>query len=397
MQSSSSEQIFLTLKMQKNIAYGYAVETNGILENTYDQPGLTPATKEAVIVSTPKPNIRSRKALLFNIFVTIFSTFVLILALTCFIFILAHFLLNQPLEAQQNLAVETLQSYAQSVKQELSGKLLKLNDKLLRLTIHPTNSCQHLPSGSSSGYYHVATSSGVTHVYCNTNLKSCSCNTTGAWMRVANIDMTDPTQDCPKDFRLIQRTRPPLRTCGRPNDRCVSTTFPVHGIPYSRICGKIVGYQLGLPEAFQQGRSIDDQYVAGVSLTHGQSPRQHIWTFVNARTEGFNNNDFDICPCTRNNSVYTGTLPSFMGEDYFCDTAIRDDDIALTGHFYSNDPLWDGQGCGDVSTCCEFNSPPWFCRQLPQPTTDDIELRLCETALPIQEDSPFETVEIYVN
>ena len=216
-------------------------------------------------------------------------------------------------------------------------------------------------------------------------------------MRVANIDMTDPTQDCPNGFRLMQRSQPPLRTCGRPSDRCVSTTFPVHGITYSRVCGKIISYQLGSPEAFHLGKSIDESYVAGVSLTHGQLPRQHIWTFVNAQTEGFVNNQLDICPCTQNSSTYTGTLPSFMGEDYFCDTAVRKGAPAVSGLFYYNDPLWDGRGCGDTSTCCEFNNPPWFCRQLPQSTTDDIELRLCENLSPNQEDSPFETVEIYVN
>ena len=58
-------------------------------------------------------------------------------------------------------------------------------------------------------------------------------------MRVANLDMTDPTQQCPDGFKLINRTEPPLRTCGRPDghsDGCVSTKFPVHGMEYSRVC-----------------------------------------------------------------------------------------------------------------------------------------------------------------
>ena len=46
--------------------------------------------------------------------------------------------------------------------------------------------------------------------------------------------------------------------------------------------------------------------------------------------------------------------------------------------FYSSDPLWDGAGCESTSTeCCTFNSPPWFYKQLPQPTTDNIEMMLC--------------------
>ena len=64
--------------------------------------------------------------------------------------------------------------------------------------------------------------------------------------------------------------------------------------------------------------------------------------------------------------------------------------------FYPNDPLWDGQGCG-TSTCCTFSNPPWFCKQLPQATTDDIEIRLCGTYYEsvTQEDTPIELMEIY--
>ena len=106
-------------------------------------------------------------------------------------------------------------------------------------------------------------------------------------MRVANIDMTDPNQQCPDGFRQISRTEPPLRTCGRHNyiTGCVSTTFPVYGIQYSHVCGRIIGYQIGSPTAFYffaafEGHGIDSYYIDGISLTHGQSPRQHIWSFA---------------------------------------------------------------------------------------------------------------------
>ena len=57
----------------------------------------------------------------------------------------------------------------------------------------------------------------------------------------------------------------------------------------------------------------------------------------------------------------------------------------------------DGVGCDESSTiCCEFNNPPWFCKQLPQSTSDDIELRLCSDDLHIEEDTPIELVEIYI-
>jgi len=66
--------------------------------------------------------------------------------------------------------------------------------------------------------------------------------------------------------------------------------------------------------------------------------------------------------------------PSFVGSNYFCDTAVET--VQRGWHF--NDPLWDGKGCPSNSTCCSFNNPPWFIATLPQHTTDDIEVRICE-------------------
>ena len=70
---------------------------------------------------------------------------------------------------------------------------------------------------------------------------------------------------------------------------------------------------------------------------------------------------------------------------------------AAVGVLYTDNPLWNGHGCYDQSSCCSFNNPPWFCKQLPQPTTDDIQLRLCgdEEAF-VNEDSPIQQIEIYI-
>ena len=170
----------------------------------------------------------------------------------------------------------------------------------------------------------------------------------------------------------------------------MSTIFPVNGVTYSHVCGKIVGYQFGPVTGFQhQSVGIDSHYVAGISLTNGQ-PRQHIWTLANALGEAYT---LGVCPCIQGSE---DIVPAFVGNDYFCDTA-EPGRGAIDGKFYSNDPLWDGQGCGSTSTCCEFNNPPWFCKELPHPTTDDIEMRLCENDDPSEDDSPFEVIELYVS
>ena len=68
--------------------------------------------------------------------------------------------------------------------------------------------------------------------------------------------------------------------------------------------------------------------------------------------------------------------------------------------FIDNNPLWDGDGCTGSSTCCEFNNPPWFCKQLPEPTTEDIEIRIMSSAgkgYSLEgEDTPVQLIEIYV-
>ena len=291
--------------------------------------------------------------------------------------------------------------------QQQSLKLRTIS-RLLRGTIeNPASSCSDIAQDSPSGEYWIQNNNTEANspiqVYCDMT-RTC-CNTTGGWTRVANLDMTDPNQQCPDGFRLVTRTTAPLRTCGRPGPAgCVSTTFPVHGIKYSQVCGRVIGYQDGSPDAFDpyyinRAATIDDYYIDGISLTHGQSPRHHIWTFAGAVDETRSTEDpslsntATVCSCTIPERPYRGVVPPFVGQDYFCETGSRD---TFQYIFYPDDPLWNGQGCGGTSTCCSFNNPPWFCKQLPQPTTDDIELRLCGDEDTNNEDTPLEMAEIYI-
>ena len=262
---------------------------------------------------------------------------------------------------------------------------------------NPINSCSDI---TQDGEYWIQTNNvnSPVQVYCDM-ARTCSCNDTGGWMRVVNLDMTDPNQQCPDEFRLVTRTTAPLRTCGKSGSTgCASTTFSVHGIEYSHVCGKLIGYQFGVPDGFFNyhddlihQRTIDSVYVEGCSLTHGQSPRHHIWSF--AATASQLTPDAGNCPCARSSTTFTGTIPPFIGEDYFCDSGTNSDVFQFI--LFDEDPLWNGQGCA-TSSCCSFNSPPWFCKQLPQPTTDDIELRLCSNQGTADEDTPLEIVELYV-
>ena len=258
---------------------------------------------------------------------------------------------------------------------------------------NPAPSCKYIEQGSPSGYYWVQRRSTgyASQVYCNMT-KQC-CGSTGMWMRVTHLNMTNPNHNCPQGFRTITS---PKRMCGRQSGPgCVSTTFPVHGIQYQNICGRAIGYQDNSPNAFEpyydnRQITIDGTYLDGISITHGHHPRKHIWSFAAALDET-RSNEF-VCPCTTN-SPFTGVIPPFVGQDYFCETGSRS---TYQNKIYSDDPLWDGHGCGAGSTCCRFNSPPWFCKQLSQPTSDDVELRLCADQNLANEDILIELVELYV-
>jgi hypothetical protein len=47
-------------------------------------------------------------------------------------------------------------------------------------------------------------------------------------------------------------------------------------------------------------------------------------------------------------------------------------------------------------SCCDFNTPPWFYKELPQPTTDDIEMRVCADEERSAEDIAIEIINIYI-
>ena len=211
-------------------------------------------------------------------------------------------------------------------------------------------------------------------------------------MRVADIDMTRLNINCPQGFQKI--TTAGKRICGSQSSRCISTTFSSHGIEYSRVCGRINGYQFSYTNGFYgyitRRGSIDSTFVDGIVLTHG-NPRNHIWTFVCANTQY--RTDLHGCPC--NGDSYDSPLPPFVGNDYFCDSGHRYNTPSPESTYMINDPLWDGAGCVSGS-CCTFNSPPWFCKTLPHHTTDNIELRLCLDELITNENTPFEIVQLYI-
>ena len=268
---------------------------------------------------------------------------------------------------------------------------------------NPADSCSDLFSTCPSDYYWIQRSNGSTvQVYCDTERVF---NGTRGWTRAAYLNMTNPSQECPSAWTLQTRTSEPRRLCGLTGtgSGCESATYSTFGFNYSQVCGRVIGYQYSTPDAFHvvgAVQSLEGHYVDGVSITHGSpGARQHIWTFaagIGEYGEFITNNGW-ACPCADRTTIQS-LVPQYIGNNYFCESGNPGPGYT-NGQFYPSDPLWDGQGCGS-STCCELSyptgvTPPWFCTQLPQATTDDLEIRLCRDQ-DVDEDTPIELIEVYI-
>ena len=263
---------------------------------------------------------------------------------------------------------------------------------------HPAYSCQQIYGSrpdSPSGYYWLRGPKGhknahAAHVYCHMHTNISVFGTTHGWLEVGNLDLSDPHQKCPKGFKLITH---PVRACVKTTKKgCSSILFPTHYIQYQRVCGRMSGYQVGSNNAFHRFNcdhcGIDDPYVDGISVTHGKYQRKHIWSFAANWVEKKHNYPAQ-CPCARNSR---SKAPKFVGYDYFCETG-RYSDNKIDVY----DPLWDGEGCGkEEKECCKHPGLPWFCKDLPYLTTDDIEVRVCGDEDQHNEDVWVNLIQLYV-
>ena len=199
------------------------------------------------------------------------------------------------------------------------------------------------------------------------------------WMKVGYVTSNS---SCPEGLEAL--TAGGRKLCRKTvGIGCSSVTFPAHGVSYSKVCGRVYGYQKDTPDGFYRstrcpGCTIDQPYIDGVSITHG-SPRQHIWTLAATRR-------VSKCPCPTGHNF--DHFPQYVGDDYYCD-------VEGTSTYNYTDRLWDGSGClSGAEQCCDRAN--WFCKDLPQPTTDDIEFRVCADEPRANEDVYIEDIEIYV-
>ena len=215
----------------------------------------------------------------------------------------------------------------------------------------------------------------------------------GLWYPIASLDMTDPQQQCPTGWMEYHGSS--VRACGRPETNspsCTSISYAT-GHLYSKVCGRVIGYQVASPDGFLSSGTIDENYVDGVSITYGRNPRRHIWTYAAGVTENSTDHTLNNCPCW---DLSAEQPPGFVGEKYFCESANPSDIFDSTGFLYGSDKLWDNQQCSNEGTCCTSLAPPWFTVTLSDPTTDDIEVRICGDESTNNEDTPIELLDIFI-
>ena len=203
------------------------------------------------------------------------------------------------------------------------------------------------------------------------------------WIQIVNVTYSDPGVSCPGAWATT--TYGAVDGCARSAvsvNTINSHIFPVNGITYNQVCGRIDAFAFSTPVAFDTGvTDIEMNYVDGVSLTHGVAgSRDHIWTFAASAVEnptvGVAAQLPPQCPCDGGT-----TQPSFVGQNYFCESGAGAVDIStVTMVFQGADRLWDGMDC-TVDACCTRANPPYFRSYLASTTSDgttmdDIEARL---------------------
>ena len=300
-------------------------------------------------------------------------------------------------------AIEPQLAALQSQVSSLSSDLKKIY-QLLEEHANVTENCEEPPLLSScdailskwpnspSGYYNLADVNGHTrHVYCHMETL---CGKGGGWRRIASLNMANSNEKCPTQFRYYSQDG--VRACGRPvtnSGSCSGITFPSKDIEYSQVCGKVIGYQVGLTDGakrHQTGGTINSPYTDGVSLTYG-SPRKHIWTLMCGGTDRA---EYNRCPC---GSTDVHSAPSFVGSNYYCEAGYQGPTFPSQVVQFSSDPLWDGKSCGSSETnCCQRALIPWFYRSFTHSTTDFIEMRICCDEGTSDEDVSVGEYEIYV-
>ena len=292
----------------------------------------------------------------------------------------------------------------QQITKEMNSDLAQRLERERRLGLsynYSADGCDEIVRNnpqSSNGWYWVRDSSdnSTRKVYCYP-CGHTSCGE-GVWMRIGYFDMGGNLAACPEPLERFAVNR--RWYCRRNVTRgCTSVHFSALGKDYTAVCGMVEGYQYGSMDSFvgsTASKTPDDLYAEGISITHGPSPRRHLWTYAVGLNANSDRNAHYQCPCTVIGT--SNNVPTFLGNDYFCDSANPSRNSWINGNLYS-DRLWDNSGpsCVSGSTCCDNPEQPWFKKKLAQPASEDVEMRWCGNESPVSNEATATTrVELYI-
>uniref|UniRef100_A0A1X7VIX1 Fibrinogen C-terminal domain-containing protein n=1 Tax=Amphimedon queenslandica TaxID=400682 RepID=A0A1X7VIX1_AMPQE len=295
------------------------------------------------------------------------------------------------IKGHTNITKMSAETILQLLNTTIFNDIQQTVDELLELQhgvsfFHPISceSIKELQPNSLTGYYYI----NSRKIYCNMDEL---CGQEGGWTRIAYLDMSDITQNCPEEFSGYVN----YRVCGLPynsNGTCRSVKFLTGNKSYTQICGRVLGYQRGTTDGIRSNTSIDSPYLDGVSITRG-SPREHVWSYIAA----WSSSVAASCPCSNGNA--NANVPSFVRNYYYCESGSFGVPNITRSYYW--DQLWDGTFCSGIeSACCEpknITPPPWFYRDYGNATsTDYLELRICCDEPWTNEDVLVRLYELYV-
>ena len=187
-------------------------------------------------------------------------------------------------------------------------------------------SCRNLlkafPAATSDYYSLVLNNGSIITIYCD--MEGSNCDGNGGCMRVGYLNMSEPGGTCSPGLTLQQFNNIYHGVCGLPMSS--STVYSVYGFQYNQVCGQLRGYIYGSPDAFTPlvgntgTPNIENctTYVDGVTITCGNNPRKHIWTYAGGLSEGNGNGHLAGLSCPCNFNSFDTTVPSFVGNHYYC-------------------------------------------------------------------------------
>ena len=231
------------------------------------------------------------------------------------------------------------QSSLQSELDKLSSQVIDNNEKDARLMSEIVSLNNQLAHFVSEVQSNISQLYAQVDAITSNNITLTNCGE-GIWHRIAFLNMSNPSQTCPNPQMLYSNSTYGVRACGRPhnNSSSCSPRYYYPNRPFNRVCGRVIGYQIASPDGFIDAtQNITQNYMDGVGICiyKNSFQRTHIWSYVG----GYNEH---VCPCS---NYYRLTVHSFVGSNYYCESAFNTGISWRDNELYASDPLWDGNQC----------------------------------------------------